>query len=85
MISKIGSHRVSLENIYKVDDSSQPQTDGTNTLKDADVFEDAFEQTTSEVDDIGSIDSNADHDVHPVVDEAYDKLLNEAERVRSNK
>ncbi|EEQ38320.1 putative HMG2-induced ER-remodeling protein [Clavispora lusitaniae] len=85
LISKIGSHRVSLENIYKVDDSSQPQTDGTNTLKDADVFEDAFEQTTSEVDDIGSIDSNADHDVHPVVDEAYDKLLNEAERVRSNK
>lgn len=88
LIRKIGTHRVSLENIYNPEGHvlSNNNTEGTGALKEAvDIFDEPFESTTSEADEVLSIDSGQDHNVHPVVDEAYDKLLNEAERVRSNK
>lgn len=86
LIRKISTHRVSLDNIYNIErpEGSNTYTEGTGTSKEADIFDEPLEQQ-SEADDVLSIDSHQDNDVHPVVDEAYDKLLNEAERVRSNK
>lgn len=91
LISKINNQRVSLENIYKTksedekisveDDQDKPLT----MRNKPEVFQDASDKKTSDDDDNISIDSCEGHDVQLVVDEAYDKLLNEAQRVRSNK
>lgn len=68
LIDKINTQRVSLEKIYSVEHE----------------WVDAPAPPKKE-EDTESIDSGSeDHEVHPVVHEAYDKLLNEAERVRSN-
>lgn len=93
LITKINDNRVSLDKIYNVDglDNVQEKHDAEGVSPDLrpngdrDTFEDASDQFAGELDDVQSIDSDADHNVHPVVDEAYDKLLNEAQRVRSNK
>lgn len=85
LINKINNNRVSLDKIYSVDGlESARESDLLPEIHITDTFEDASDQLV-ELDDAQSIDSGADHNVHPVVDEAYDKLLNEAQRVRSNK
>lgn len=89
LISKINTNRVSLDKIYNtlgLDDRLAEHTQNLEILPKAEapageMFEDSSEKPVS---DAESIDSE-NHDVHPVVDEAYDKLLNEAQRVRSNK
>lgn len=92
LISKINTNRVSLDKIYNIDglDAKQsPRIDGEQktdqSANDGEVFGDASERIPGDGEDLGSIDSEEEHTVHPVVDEAYDKLLNEAERVRSYK
>ncbi|GEQ68685.1 hypothetical protein JCM33374_g2353 [Metschnikowia sp. JCM 33374] len=90
LISKINNQRVSLDKIYRSKSaeetiSSEGDADTSLTVKSkSDGFQDASDRTLSD-DDNASIDSSEGHDVHPVVDEAYDKLLNEAQRVMSNK
>lgn len=83
LITKINSHRVSLDGIYNPEDkgATDQRPPAPQTAEPA--FQDA--QETVQDDDTHSIDSNEEQNVHPVVDEAYDKLLNEAQRVRSNK
>lgn len=82
LISKINSQRISLDGIYNPGQSA-PATEQRPATTEP-VFQDAHE-TPVQDDDAHSIDSSEDQNVHPVVDEAYDKLLNEAQRVRSNK
>lgn len=77
LISKINNNRVSLDKIYSLDGLHLGEEVQEET------YQDASEKHGE--DDLASIDSQEDHNVHPVVDKAYDKLLNEAERVRSNK
>ena len=89
LISKINNQRVSLDNIYnaKISGHVSGDDEGDAPLmmrSKSETFQDAFEKPASD-DDNASIDSSESHDVHPVVDEAYDKLLNEAQRVMSNK
>lgn len=88
LITKINTNRVSLDKIYNtlgLDSKHEincPSAGSPPRLGTQDVAcEDALDNHAS---DAGSIDSE-NHEVHPVVDEAYDKLLNEAQRVRSNK
>ncbi|QEL62090.1 hypothetical protein CJJ09_004256 [Candidozyma auris] len=87
LISKISTHRVSLDGIYNADKKRnsverKPLSSQSENLE----FKDAQEAPSSDAaDDSHSIDSGDEQTVHPVVDEAYDKLLNEAQRVRSNK
>uniref|UniRef100_A0A0L0P7B5 Uncharacterized protein n=1 Tax=Candidozyma auris TaxID=498019 RepID=A0A0L0P7B5_CANAR len=87
LISKISTHRVSLDGIYNADKKRnsverKPLLSQSENLE----FKDAQETPLSDAaDDSHSIDSGDEQTVHPVVDEAYDKLLNEAQRVRSNK
>lgn len=91
LINKINNNRVSLDKIYNVDglDSGRsPRLDletPNQAVSDREVFEDAVEKMPGDIEENGSINSDEEHVVLPVVDEAYDKLLNEAERVRSNK
>lgn len=92
LINKINNNRVSLDKIYNVDglDSGRsPRLDHefppNQAVSDREVFEDAVEKLPGDNEENGSINSDEEHVVLPVVDEAYDKLLNEAERVRSNK
>lgn len=94
LINKINDNRVSLDRIYNVEGlDAKPNGEPENGngfspdllgKNDNEVFEDALEKM-DEVGDDESINSDKDHNVLPVVDEAYDKLLNEAQRVRSNK
>lgn len=74
LISKINNNRVSLDNILG---SHTP--DATHHEEEP-VFVDAVADST----DSGSIELT-NTEIHPVVDEAYDKLLNEALRVRSHR
>lgn len=88
LITKINDNRVSLDKIYNVDGLDAQhfvkEDSSPDTMRPREVFEDAPEKL-SDADDAASIDSSEDHAVHSVVNEAYDKLLNEAQRVRSNK
>ncbi|OBA20960.1 RNI-like protein [Metschnikowia bicuspidata var. bicuspidata NRRL YB-4993] len=89
LISKINTQRVSLENIYRnkeIDEvtGSDGEVGSPLTMSSkSEAFQDATEHLSGE--DNVSIDSGEGLGVHPVVDEAYDKLLNEAQRVMSNK
>lgn len=93
LITKINDNRVSLDNIYSVDGDEINQGQYTDASNEAvnegegkhESQEDVSDKLANLSDDDASIDSVAVHDVLPVVDEAYDKLLNEAQRVRSNK
>lgn len=84
LISKINDKRVSLDNIYSTVSREQERFDDAELQSPHDQFEDAPLASESDAQSIDSLDVDC-RDVHPVVDEAYDKLLNEAERVRSNK
>lgn len=77
LINKINNDRVSLDKIYDISDDQKEQV--LRTLEQM-----KLEEKTDD-DDNASIDSNEDSKVDAVVDEAYDKLLNDAQRVRSNK
>lgn len=77
LIKKINNNRVSLDKIY----SGQMAEES----KDTEEFHDASDRKDESDDDRYSIDSDGAGEVHPVVDEAYDKLLSEAQRVRSNR
>lgn len=84
LISKINNNRVSIENIYRTKLSgSTLGGESTGTTSPVLLTETLEEHSERIQDEVCSIDS--EHDVHPVVDEAYDILLNEADRVRSNK
>lgn len=83
LISKINNNRVSIENIYRSKLTERVAPDETNKSSSPAVLTETFDDVAEKMEDVGSIDS--EHDVHPVVDEAYDILLNEADRVRSNK
>lgn len=77
LINKINNDRVSLDKIYDISDDQKEQV-----LKTLEQMK--LEEKTDD-DDTVSIDSNEDSKVDAVVDEVYDKLLNDAQRVRSNK
>lgn len=92
LINKINNNRISLDKIYKVDGLDakgssrlEPESVPNQTVGDSEEFEDAIDKASRDTEEADSINSDEEHVVHPVVDEAYDKLLNEAERVRSNK
>lgn len=86
LISKINTNRVSLDKIYNLDTiKSQDEKQESLIGSPAPPAKEEYFQDASDKDDVASIDSFDAHNVHPVVDEAYDKLLNEAQRVRSNK
>lgn len=70
LIKKINNNRVSLDGIYSGGSAQEEKPEDITDQSD---------------DDRKSIDSDGKQEVHPVVDEAYDKLLSEAQRVRSNK
>lgn len=84
LISKINGQRVSLDGIYNPEESAASTEQRPAPAAVDPSFQDAREVPVQD-DDAHSIDSKEDKNVHPVVDEAYDKLLNEAQRVRSNK
>lgn len=83
LISKINNQRVSLENIYNARNTVRPEANDSTASEGPSALAKLTAERDSE--DTGSIDSSDETGVHPVVDEAYDKLLNEAQRVRSNK
>lgn len=84
LISKINNNRVSIENIYRTKLSGSTCLDESTSTTSPVLLADTLEEYSERVqDEVCSIDS--EHDVHPVIDEAYDILLNEADRVRSNK
>lgn len=84
LISKITSNRISIENIYRSKTGSSTTLNEPNTSVAPIATDGCFEEPLERVfDDSGSVDS--EHDLLPVVNEAYDILLNEAERVRSIK
>ncbi|WPK22872.1 hypothetical protein PUMCH_000092 [Australozyma saopauloensis] len=85
LISKINNNRVSIENIYRTKPgvSNEETIKSSSTLPNSELVEELSERAERIEDEVCSIDS--EHDVHPVVNEAYDMLLNEADRVRSNK
>lgn len=91
LIDKISTNRVSLEKIYSLDDlrsssigSHQEvlQRERKALLQPTPVANKVVENT--ELLSIDSAEEDGGH-VHAVVDEVYDKLLNDAQRVRSNK
>ncbi|EGV60550.1 hypothetical protein CANTEDRAFT_111208 [Yamadazyma tenuis ATCC 10573] len=85
LIDKINDDRVSLEKIYSVADKSQ-QVEIERQLESLRLEEEKHKSQADVEDDAESIDSmGSGHEVNAVVDEVYDKLLNDAERVRSNK
>lgn len=84
LISKINNNRVSIENIYRTKLSGSTVVEESTSTTSPVLLADTLEEYSERVqDEVCSIDS--EHDVHPVIDEAYDILLNEADRVRSNK
>lgn len=85
LISKINSQRVSLDGIYNKESCPVLADENSPVQNEQAQFQDALESPNEEADETNSIDSTNEQDIHPVVDEAYDKLLNEAQRVRSNK
>lgn len=74
LISKINTQRLTIDKIYSGEgpDSSRRVSDDN-------------EHDFRSEDEVISVDSSKDQKLLPVVDEAYDKLLNEAQRVHSNK
>lgn len=83
LISKINNNRVSIENIYRTKLPGSVPPEESNKSDSPVALTDTFDDVAERLEEVCSIDS--EHDVHPVVDEAYDILLNEADRVRSNK
>lgn len=82
LISKINNKRVSIENIYRTKPAGT--SDETSKVSSPVILTDTIDEVGDRSqEDVSSVDS--EHNVHPVIDEAYDILLNEAERVRSNK
>ena len=70
LIDNINNQRVSIDKIYEV--KKKPEKN---------------EEVTEDPDEIASIDSEKSQgaEVNAVVDQVYDRLLNDAQRVRSNK
>lgn len=90
LIDKINNNRVSLDKIYSITDKAQQAEllQQFEKLKmEQDKQKNAEKGYQEKIDDDNeSIDSMGEEDqVDAVVDEVYDKLLNDAERVRSNK
>lgn len=74
LISKINTQRLTIDKVFSGEgpDSSRRVSDDN-------------EHDFKSEDEVISMDSSKDQKLLPVVDEAYDKLLNEAQKVHSNK
>ncbi|CUM63039.1 uncharacterized protein PRCAT00000602001 [Priceomyces carsonii] len=83
LIDKINNNRVSIDKIYNIPEKPSKKESSISSPND-----DKNHSTNSDEDDNISIDSEydgGDDAMNAVVDEAYDKILNDAQRVRSNK
>lgn len=85
LISKINNNSISIENIYnklsRVNDQENKQCN--SPVVTSEQFEGAGAVPSQPVEENTSI--NSEKDVHPVVDKAYEILLNMADKVRFNK
>lgn len=91
LIENINNNSVSIEKVFKMTEKGKEKE--TGKAKDADILIPGSSLAASnDALDNESIDSNGNdlnlnssHEINAKVDEVYDKLLNDAQRVRSNK